>query len=730
VSFKENISYFFERRYRKLSGNLCFSCTTKTFATFELRTLFGTWWGLIGCVVGPYYIFHNLVEYAEAAFHFALKTPEKNYPSVEKLKPLDNQPKNDPLIAKRSVEETANVLAGHSEENEWYVFVNGKELGPAKFDGLAELANRGVLQKNIQVRRSGTDQWIAAGDIPDLFPIDTISETKSAASKISISKADRLRLEPPNTDAPTDRAPATRTDAKPRKWKNYIVRHWRGELSLPISYWINGFLGNIAAVVAIAAITTSADIKDNFRPEIALLSIILIWATVLVVFVWQMVGVWRSATNYQQTKLKSSWGGIAKFFMVIALLRTIGSFIQTGAPQIIEYYKIYAGDEEVGKYAFRVLRDGKELEFSGGITFGAAKEFKRFIDAMGAIKLIHLNSLGGRIEEAQRIGDIIMRRGLSTYVSNRCLSACTIIFLSGRERLISSESKIGFHQPNFPGMTDEVRRQMIASEERRLQELGVSAAFAHKANLASPDNMWFPTSSELLSERVATKLVNSSDLAMSGIDPADFTKERLNETLSRIDIYESIRKTAPQTYAIILERFQSGVQRGQSIAELRSEIAPMVVNVFNNSLPYTSDANLLLFAKFAIKIASVYNKDDPSACYFYLNPKKAKSNILVKMGDKYEELTVEEQQLESQIIKSYSGKTISIPSEQDVSASLKSVISSLMNRKIDLNLFNDDNITPDKYYLYCDGLIALYEETLNLPKKDAAALIRYFVASK
>ena len=431
-------------------------------------------------------------------------------------------------------------------------------------------------------------------------------------------------------------------------------------------------------------IAASTDLKTEFRPDIALLSIILIWLAALSIFVWQTVGVWRSATNYQRINLKSYWGGIAKFIVIIMVLRSIGDFAKTGVPQINEYYKIYAGDNDLGKYTFRVLRDGKELEFSGGITFGAAKAFKQFIDAMGNLKLVHLDSLGGRISEAQRIGDIIKAHGLSTYVPHRCMSACSIIFLSGQERLISPESKIGFHQPNFSGMTDEDRRQAIAREEKRLQELGVSAAFAHKANLALPDNMWFPKSSELLSERVATKIVDLSQFAMSGIDPAEFTIERLNDTLLNIDIYNSIKKTAPQTYAKILQIFQSDVQKGESIAEIRSEIAPLVAEVFNGVLPYTSDENLLLFAQFTIKMSSVYNNDDPSACYFYANPKKANSDILLKFRDKYKQLVTEEQQLESKMIKDYSGKNVSIPKENAISTSLESVVLALQNRKIDL----------------------------------------------
>jgi len=148
---------------------------------------------------------------------------------------------------------------------------------------------------------------------------------------------------------PHERPSSAKQDFKAKqplhKWNNYIARHWRGELSLPISYWINGFLANITIVI-IATIITKSDLKTDFRPEIALSSIILVWTTGLLIFVWQLVGVWRSATNYKIANPTKSWGGLAKFIMILALLRTVGDFTQHGIPQINEYYKIYAGDEK------------------------------------------------------------------------------------------------------------------------------------------------------------------------------------------------------------------------------------------------------------------------------------------------------------------------------------------------------------------------------------------------
>ena len=57
-------------------------------------------------------------------------------------------------------------------------------------------------------------------------------------------------LPPAAEDEPTATAPA---EQKPPKRSNYFLRHWRGELSLGVSYWANGFLANLFLVVVVGA---------------------------------------------------------------------------------------------------------------------------------------------------------------------------------------------------------------------------------------------------------------------------------------------------------------------------------------------------------------------------------------------------------------------------------------------------------------------------------------------
>jgi hypothetical protein len=125
---------------------------------------------------------------------------------------------------------------------------------------------------------------------------------------------------------------------------------------------------------------------------------------------------------------------------------------------------------------------------------------------MTNVKTVRLNSLGGRLLEAQKMSDLIKARRLSTLVERDCLSACTIVFLGGTDRAVMTNGRLGFHQPAFRGMTASDRRLAIANEERRLQAFGLSRDFAERANRAEPSSMWFPDKNELIREHVATRI--------------------------------------------------------------------------------------------------------------------------------------------------------------------------------------------------------------------------------
>ena len=71
-----------------------------------------------------------------------------------------------------------------TDEDSWYVLVDGKELGPASFDDLAKLAIRGVLPRDVKMRRSGSKHFFVASDISGLFPTSAVSKAEAVPPKI------------------------------------------------------------------------------------------------------------------------------------------------------------------------------------------------------------------------------------------------------------------------------------------------------------------------------------------------------------------------------------------------------------------------------------------------------------------------------------------------------------------------------------------------------------------
>lgn len=96
------------------------------------------------------------------------------------------------------------------------------------------------------------------------------------------------------------------------------------------------------------------------------------------------------------------------------------------------------------------------VELSGSLVRGDALKVQAFLSQLpkGRQIAVRLDSPGGLVEEALRIGRHLHANHIRTYVTGRgahCLSACALAFLGGRDlsgqtfRVKGSESRLGFH---------------------------------------------------------------------------------------------------------------------------------------------------------------------------------------------------------------------------------------------------------------------------------------------
>jgi uncharacterized membrane protein YhaH (DUF805 family) len=98
----------------------------------------------------------------------------------------------------------------------------------------------------------------------------------------------------------------------------YIARHWRGEFSLPISYWVNYCLFNAVMWLISVSVPFLVDIAKN--PVIFAVTVSVGWSLAIAIGLWQLVGVWRSAGKHKGRGGRGFWAGAAHTMVILGVI--------------------------------------------------------------------------------------------------------------------------------------------------------------------------------------------------------------------------------------------------------------------------------------------------------------------------------------------------------------------------------------------------------------------------
>ena len=140
--------------------------------------------------------------------------------------------------------------------------------------------------------------------------------------------------------------------------QNYFARHWRGELSLPVSYWINGAILANATIVILFLVAGRMDNNDYSLRIISFVYLGIVLFSVVVWF-WSVIGIWRSSSRHVERGGMSFWAYIAKFMVVVGFITMAGKLNANIIPQVKEYTLIAIGSDPIGEIDIKVSADGK-----------------------------------------------------------------------------------------------------------------------------------------------------------------------------------------------------------------------------------------------------------------------------------------------------------------------------------------------------------------------------------
>ena len=168
------------------------------------------------------------------------------------------------------------------------------------------------------------------------------------------------------------------------------------------------------------------------------------------------------------------------------------------------------------------LVSGGGLQLTGTIDPGSADRVAAEIAAHGEyIKTVALDSPGGSVADALKIGRLIRDKGFATSVAAGalCASSCPLIFAGGRERDATAASAIGVHQiyasapanalgSNLANAGDAMSeaQSMTAQIARYMTQMGVDPEVWLRALETPPDRLTYISADDLKRLNLATRI--------------------------------------------------------------------------------------------------------------------------------------------------------------------------------------------------------------------------------
>jgi hypothetical protein len=295
---------------------------------------------------------------------------------------------------------------------------------------------------------------------------------------------------------------------------SFIVRHWKGELPLWVSCLIAVFVVGLLELLVLNIIKNVLAPADANDPSRVLAAVIVSWAFIATVGVWQVVGVWRASSRQRHADGaigKARWASVARLAIVALVGVAICAFAFTGWPSIRRLSRIVSeNDPSIADYALSLSRSGTVLEIQGGMKFGVSRDVRRILEECRDVKTVELDSASGRYVEAIALARLIRERRLETYVEGSCNAGCALAFMAGTRRWFRTGAHLGFAQVYGPA-DEDVPIKLVDDEFRAaFERVSAGSDFVTMALYGSGVAMWYPDEDTLRRNGIVTDNVDAS----------------------------------------------------------------------------------------------------------------------------------------------------------------------------------------------------------------------------
>jgi len=346
----------------------------------------------------------------------------------------------------------------------------------------------------------------------------------------------------------------------------YIARHWRGELTLPVSFWVNNFLLAMPVGFAIGALAAWIAVTGDYLRG-GSIALLVAWPLLLGFSVWCIVGAWRAASAFTDSGGSSLWAGLAKLMLALSALGTAGSALFEFAPNVGAYLRMARGIDPIGHVQATLSADGRRLRLEGPLGLGDAERIRALAAKAGAVRIVELDSPGGRLKEGEEIAALVKRASWHTRTTGACESACTLVHMAGERKQLLPGAKIGFHRASA-GTVNPVLDTLANRELVRIyREAGLPERFIERTLATPASRMWYPSRDELVGAGLVSLAERPLDIELP--ESAQAPASEYADAMTGSDTWLAIDKRYPGAVAAAARRMAAARAAGADASEVQ-----------------------------------------------------------------------------------------------------------------------------------------------------------------
>lgn len=494
---------------------------------------------------------------------------------------------------------------------------------------------------------------------------------------------------------------------------NYLVRHWRGELSLGITYWVNGSV--LAGIIPVALIAVVGQMDEDYNSLRAIsFSVLGVLLFSVIAWFWSIVGIWRSADRHASRGGVPAWANVAKFMVVAGVVAMANQLTANILPQAKELALIAIGQDPIGRITIKVATNGQSVIVNGTLREGSAGEIQKILDAAPGATALVLNSNGGRLLEAQQLARTVRNRNLDTYVEDQCVSACTYVFLAGKDRAATPNARIGFHRPSFPGFDADAERYATQEMLDVYRTAGLPETFVQRIGKTSHKDMWYPTRDELIASHVVTRVSLGGEVAMGRMWMR--SKQEFILVLRSIPLYQAIEQRFPGTINEAMELGWAAKERGGSDADITNAMRSVIAEIYPKLIKTADVSTLDSYLKLMIDEMQAARAVSGEACTKLLATQLDITKTLPK------EIVKREQKFLMQALATPPQTDMKSPDPAQFDRITQLVVTRMPQQYI--NVISNMEAYAGQPELVCGAIIAFYQGIDALPPHDRITALK------